>query len=101
MRHLWYLYYLPMLAIPLLAMFVALSLGRPESFRLPKWTALLNILTAALFLLVLTNDLHQLVFVFPADAAVWGDDYRYAFGYVLTVGWILLCTLTALVTMLI
>ena len=65
LRHLWYLYYLPMLFIPLLAVFVALSLGKPERFRLPKWTNLLYIPTAVLFLLVLTNDLHQLAFVFP------------------------------------
>ena len=101
MRHLWYLYYLPMLFIPLLAVFVAMSLGRPESFRLPKWTKLLYIPTAALLLPVLTNDLHQLVFVFPADAAVWMDDYRYAVGYFLTVGWMILCTATALAAMLI
>ena len=101
MRHLWYLYYLPMLFIPLLAVFVAMSLGRPESFRLPKWTKLLYIPTAALLLQVLTNDLHQLVFVFPADAAVWMDDYRYAAGYFLTVGWMILCTATALAAMLI
>ncbi|MGN0980474.1 MAG: histidine kinase N-terminal 7TM domain-containing protein [Candidatus Avoscillospira sp.] len=101
MRHLWYLYYLPMLFIPLLALFVALSLGQPGNFRLPKWTTLLYIPTAALLLLVLTNDLHQLVFVFPADAVVWMDDYHYAIGYFLAVGWIILCTLTALVTMLI
>ena len=101
MRHLWYLYYLPMLFIPLLAVFIALSLGKPESFRLPKWTALLYIPTAALLLLVLTNDLHQLVFVFPADAVVWMDDYHYAIGYFLTVGWMILCSVTALVTMLI
>lgn len=101
LRQLWYLYYLPMLFIPLLAVFVALSLGKPESFRLPKRSALLYIPTAALLLLVLTNDLHQLVFVFPADAAVWGNDYRYAVGYFLVVGWLVLCALTALVTMLI
>ena len=101
MRHLWYLYYLPMLFIPLLAVFVAMSLGKPESYRLPKWTALLYIPTAALLLLVLTNDLHQLVFVFPADAVVWMDDYHYAIGYFLAVGWMILCTMTALVTMLI
>ena len=76
LRHLWYLYYLPMLFIPFLAVFVAMSLGRPESFRLPKWTKLLYIPTAALLLLVLTNDLHQLVFVFPPDADIWGNDYR-------------------------
>ena len=101
MRHLWYLYYLGMLFIPLLVVFIALSLGKPESFRLPKWTKLLYIPTTILLLLVLTNDLHQLVFVFPADAVVWMDDYHYAIGYFLAVGWMILCTMTALVTMLI
>lgn len=101
MRYLWYLYYLPMLFIPLLSVFVSLSLGKPDNFRLPKWTKFLYIPTAALLLLVLTNDLHQLVFVFPEDAVVWGDDYSYAFGYFLAVGWVVSCTITALVVMLI
>lgn len=99
LRYLWYLYYLPMLFIPCLAVFVALSLGRTENFRLPKWTVLLNIPTTVLLLLVLTNDFHQLVFVFPADALVWGNDYHYAIGYFLAVGWLTLCALTALVIM--
>ena len=76
MRYLWYLYYLPMLLIPLLGVFVALSLGKTENFRLPKWTALFYIPTIVLFLLVMTNDLHQHVFIFPADAIVWMNDYR-------------------------
>ena len=101
MRYLWYLYYLPMLLIPLLSVFIALSLGKPESFHLPKWTVLLYIPTAVLLLLVLTNDLHQFVFVFPEDAAVRGNDYRYAAGYFLAIGWMVLCAVTALVTMLI
>ena len=101
MRHLWYLYYLPMLFIPLLAVFIALSLGKPESFRLPKWTVLLYIPTAALLLLVLTNDLHQLVFRFPEDAVVWMDEYRYGIVYFPVVGWMVLCALTALVIMLV
>lgn len=100
-RHLWYLYYLPMLFIPLLALFVAISLGKPDNFSLPKWTNLFYIPTTALLLLVLTNDLHQLVFVFPADALIWGDDYHYDIGYFLVVGWIILCAVTALVTMLV
>ena len=100
MRYLWYLYYLPMLLIPLLAMFVALSLGKEESFRFPKWTVLFYIPAAVLLLMVLTNDLHQLVFVFPADAVVWMNDYRYGIGYFLTIAWMILCAVTALVTML-
>ena len=101
LRHLWYLYYLPILFIPLLALFVALSLGKPDNFRLPKWTALLYIPTAALLLLVLTNDLHQLVFRFPEDAVVWMNEYRYGIVYFPVVGWMVLCALTALVIMLV
>ncbi len=101
LRHLWYLYYLPMLSIPLLAVFVALSLGKPENFHLPNRTNLLYIPAALLFLLVLTNDLHQLTFVFPADAAVWANDYRHGIGYYLALGWAFVCALTALATMVI
>ena len=58
-RYLWYGYYVPMLFIPLLCVLVALSLGRPENYRLPKWTNLLYLPTALLLLQVLTNDLHH------------------------------------------
>ena len=100
MRYLWYLYYLPMLLIPLLAVFIAMSLGKPERFHLPKWTVFLYVPTATLLLIVLTNDLHQFVFVFPEAAVVWGNDYSYAIGYFLAIGWMMLCAVIAFVTML-
>ncbi len=101
MRYLWYLYYLPMLLIPLLAVFIAMSLGKPERFHLPGWTKFLYIPTAALLLLVLTNDFHQLVFAFPADTLVWNNDYSYGAGYYFIIGWLMCCILTALFTMLV
>lgn len=100
-RHLWYLYYLGMQFIPCLAVLVSLSLGKPENFLLSKWTKLLYIPTALFFLLVMTNDFNQLVFVFPEDAAVWTDDYRYGVLYPFVIGWELCCALTALVIMLV
>ena len=100
-RFLWQLYYVPLLMIPLLAVFIALSLGKGENFRLPKWTALFYIPTVLLLMLVLTNDLHQIVFIFPADTVVWMDDYNYGIGYFLVVVWMMLCSVTALVIMLI
>ena len=100
-RYLWYGYYFPMLFIPLLSVLVALSLGRPENYRLPRRTSLLYLPTALLLLLVLTNDLHQLVFVFPADAAAWLDtDHSYGAGYFAVMGFIVLGMGTAIVTML-
>lgn len=98
-RLLWYGYYLPMLFIPLLAVFVAVSLGRPEEFRLPGWAMLLWAPTLLLLLLVLTNDFHQLVFTFPAGE-VWSDyDYGYGAGYYLVMGWEIACALAALAVM--
>lgn len=77
-RYLWYAYYIPNLLIPLNALFVALYVGKLENYRIPKWAHLLCIPALLLVLLVLTNDLHQLVFTFPADALVYTDkDYNY------------------------
>ena len=53
-RYLWYLYYLAILFIPLLAVFVAISIGKSENYRLSKKATLLYIPTTVLFLLVNT-----------------------------------------------
>lgn len=100
-RYLWYLYYLPMLFIPLLAVYVSMSLGKPESFQLPKWSLLLYIPTMFCLLLVLTNDFHQLVFTFPTGE-VWSDkNSGYAPGYYIVIGWEIICALTAFIMMVI
>ena len=101
-RQLWYLYYLPMLFIPLFSLFVAISLGKPANARLSKTVlVLLYIPTVLCLLLVLTNDLHQLVFSFP-EGEVWTDDnMSYSFGYFFVIGWEILCALAAFVIMII
>lgn len=101
-RQLWYWYYLPMLFIPLFSLFVAISLGKSKNARLSKTALLLlSIPTVLCLLLVLTNDLHQLVFSFP-EGEVWTDDnMSYSFGYFFVIGWEILCALAAFVIMLI
>ena len=101
LRGLWYLYYLPMLWIPLLAVWIALSLRKPDDFRLPRQVRLLCVPASALLLMVLTNDLHQMVFVFPVHSSEGVNDYQYAFGYFLAVGWMISCTVFALAVMLV
>ena len=97
-RWLWYFYYLPMLLIPMLSVFVSLSLGKGENFQLPRWTKLLYFPTLLLLLLVLTNDLHQQVFSFPSG--VLSDrEYRYEVGYFFVMGWEALCAGVALLSM--
>ena len=94
-RLLWYCYYLPMLFIPMLSMFVSLSLGKAEDFRLPRWTKLLYLPTTLLLLLVLTNDLHQFVFFFPSGV-MSDQDYRYKAGYFLVVMWEFFCAVVSI-----
>ena len=99
-RYLWYLFYLPMLFVPMLALLIAMSLGKPDDYRLPKRTLLLWIISGALLLLVLTNDLHQIVFTFPKEAVVWTDqDNGYAVGYFIVFGWQVGCAIAALILM--
>ncbi|MGN0541326.1 MAG: histidine kinase N-terminal 7TM domain-containing protein [Acutalibacteraceae bacterium] len=100
MRYLWYLFYLPMLFVPMLALLIAISLGKPDSYRLPRATAALWLVSGTLLALVLTNDLHQFVFTFPVDAAVWSDtNHGYGFGYFSVIGWQVACAVAALVVM--
>lgn len=99
-RYLWYLFYLPMLFVPMLALLIAMSLGKLDDYQLPKSTMVLWLVSGALLLFVLTNDLHQFVFTFPKDAAVWTDqDNGYAIGYFIVIGWQVLCAIAALVLM--
>ena len=97
-RWLWYFYYFPMLFIPMLSVFVSLSLGKGENFRLPRWTKILYLPTLLLLLLVLTNDLHQQVFSFPSG--VLSDRaYRYESGYFFVLAWEALCAGFAFLSM--
>jgi hypothetical protein len=100
-RYLWYLYYLPMLFIPTLALLIAMSLGKPDKYKLPKSVWLLFAVSGALLILVLTNDLHQLVFSFSKNADIWSDEsYGYGVCYFAVIGWQVLCAAAALVVML-
>ena len=49
--------------------------------------------SAILFLLVMTNDLHRLVFTFPRGMA---EENGYAVGYYLVWGWLTICALMLL-----
>ena len=99
-RWLWYFYYVPMLFIPPVALFVSMSLGKAENFRLPFLTKLLYVPSAALFFLVLTNDLHQGVFSFPSG--IMTDlNYRYEPSYYIILGWIVLNELASFALMVI
>lgn len=92
----WYAYYISMLILPTLSLLAAVSLGKPEQYRTPFPLRLLWIPTALLVLTVLTNDLHQTVFSFPAEFPVWTDKhYNYGIMYWVVMVWIAVSMLLA------
>ena len=98
-RYIWYLYYLPMLFLPLLWVYIALSMGKPEDYRLSRGIGMLSIIPAVLFLLVITNDLHQQVFAFKSGVPglpVSGT-YSYRPLYFICLGWMVVCMAFSLV----
>lgn len=101
-RYLWYLYYLPMLFIPLLGVYIALSLGKSEEYHLTEKAGFLTAIPGILFLLVITNDLHQQVFAFNSGVPGVPDNYGYSHGifYFCSMGWIVACMIFSLVLLL-
>ena len=101
-RYIWYLYYLPMLFIPLLGVYIALSLGKSEEFRLTGRIGALAIIPVVLFLLVITNDLHQQMFAFSSGVPGEPDNYSYSHGpvYFCCLGWMVTCMFFSLILLL-
>ena len=101
-RYIWYLYYLPMLFIPLLGVYIALSLGRSEEFRLTGRIGALAFFPTTLFLLVITNDLHQQAFAFSSGVPGVPDNYSYSHGpvYFCCLGWMVACMFFSLILLL-
>ena len=98
-RYIWYLYYLPMLFLPMLWVYIALSMGKSEDYRLSRGIGMLSIIPTALFLLVITNDLHQQVFAFKSGVPglpVSGT-YSYRPLYFICLGWMVVCMAFSLV----
>ena len=91
-RMLWYLYYAPMLGIPVLCVQLVLTVDRSERYRLSAWARMLWLPSAVLLELVLTNDLHQRVFRLQQP---WNGKYQYGWLFGLVVGWIVICILLA------
>ena len=80
-RMCWYGYYIFQLSLPVTLLYLAVILDHPEGEKKPLrplWPPLACY--ALSVLLVLTNDLHQLVFRFD-PAGDWASDYRYGPGY--------------------
>ncbi len=92
-RYCWYSYYIPMVLVPLIGGFVVNHIGKPEGYRSPRWMKYLFIPAFFLIFVVLTNDLHQLVFTFPNGFELYNSDYSYGFMYIVVMGWFVVLAL--------
>lgn len=72
-RYAWYLYYLPMLFIPLLMFLSVLAIGIPHNKSINRRWYLLFIPSAVILGGILTNDLHQAAFRFNDGLALWNE----------------------------
>lgn len=97
-RYFWYLYYLPLVGIPLYTLFASLFIGKTEDYRLKWQVKLLYIPAALLFLMIMTNDLHEFAFSFP-QRVFSPDNYQHGIGYFMVFGWFALCTFASFYVM--
>ena len=87
----WYLYYIPMLLIPVLGLAAAMFLGEKEEEKTVRKVIILLTVAAILIVSVFTNDLHQLVFRFSKQPPFSDEDYSYGIVFMVIQGWILIC----------
>ncbi|MBP5305835.1 MAG: hypothetical protein J6Z02_08290 [Lachnospiraceae bacterium] len=86
-RLLWYMFYAALLFLPLAGLTAAIYVGTKENYKPKPVFYSVHFITTLLFLVVFTNERHELVFKFiDADA----DKYTYGFFYYVIVTWILL-----------
>ena len=100
-RHTWYLYYVPILLMPLFLFYISLLVSPKKDFTIPKgWYSVLAV-TVVLIVFVLTNDLHQLVFRFAPDFSDWDSNYSYGWLFYAVTAWQYLLYLAAIVILVI
>lgn len=96
-RMCWYGYYLFQLALPVALLYLTGILDREEGEKrlvCPPWPPLVVYVLSVL--LVMSNDLHRLVFRFDLEGN-WASDYSYGLGYWLMIAFSLLFFVLAVV----
>lgn len=81
-RYLWYAFYIFQLSLPLVLLWMAWAIDKPENKIFPpKWWWRMAILISFLIILVFTNDLHGYVFTLDLSRPDWDINYSYGWGY--------------------
>lgn len=86
----WYLYYIPFTLFPILIFYIAYNIDKSDYDEIDKRLYLLLIPAVLLFLMVVTNDLHEFVFIFDPAYPIEDEVYSYGFGMYLIIGWFII-----------
>ena len=86
-RYVWYLYYAPLLLLPLYMLLAVLGMEEGKEKKRSLAKPVFVFVTFAMLFFVLSNDLHQLIFRFQPGFQNWDGDYSYGFGYYVVVFW--------------
>ncbi|NLC65812.1 MAG: hypothetical protein GX752_02570 [Clostridium sp.] len=81
-RYLWYGFYIFQLTLPLVLLWMAWAIDKPENKIFPpKWWRVMVVLIGALIIVVFTNDLHGFVLDLDLNNPNWDINYGYGFAY--------------------
>lgn len=98
-RYLWYLYYIPQCLASPLILLAAINITQKTNYIINKFLYLILVPAFILIILILTNDLHQMAFIFKDNFENFDSEYRHGVLYYITMGWILLVMLIAIITL--
>ena len=87
----WYLYYIPMILIPVLGLAAAMFFGEKDEEKTVRRIKILLTVAVVLIVSVFTNDLHQMVFHFAKQPPFSDNDYSYGILFMVIQGWMLIC----------
>ena len=90
-RALWYSYYVFILTMPPVGLFIAINLERHDKSEFPLRLMIVCVISIALMMLALSNDLHQQFFRFlTSDRNLWHKRFKHSWGYYLAAVWLVL-----------
>ena len=98
-RHTWYFYYVPLLLVPLFLFYISLLIAPKKNARVYKIWYMTLALTVLFIVLVLTNDLHQLVFRFQPKFMNWNNDYSHGYLFYAITFWQYALYLSAIIVL--
>ncbi len=74
---------LPLLILPVLLLFIAITSGNDARYKVPKVFYIILVVPLILFILVSTNDFHSLIYYIEHNVPVWEEEpgeYAYTYG---------------------